>query len=133
VAAGRLPAVPASRSEGRAPFGEFETWYQVVGELRTAPQPGPAPLIRLHGGPGATHDYLSPLAELATDGWAVVFYDQLSNGNSTHLPSRGAVFWTMQLFVDELASLLRHLGIAGRYHLLGQSWGGFLAQEHALT
>jgi L-proline amide hydrolase len=35
--------------------------------------------------------------------------------------------------VRELASLLDHLGIADRYHVLGQSWGGFLAQEHALT
>ncbi|MGB9483806.1 MAG: proline iminopeptidase-family hydrolase [Candidatus Dormiibacterota bacterium] len=125
--------MPASRSEGRAPFGEFETWYEVVGELPSGAQAGPAPLILLHGGPGATHDYLSPLAELATDGRAVVFYDQLGNGRSTHLPSRGADFWTVQLFVDELASLLLYLGIAGRYHLLGQSWGGFLAQEHALT
>lgn len=39
----------------------------------------------------------------------------------------------MPLFVDELANLLRHLGIDGRYHVVGQSWGGFLAQEHALT
>ena len=34
---------------------------------------------------------------------------------------------------DELASLVAHLGIAERYHVLGQSWGGMLAQEHAIT
>jgi L-proline amide hydrolase len=39
----------------------------------------------------------------------------------------------VQLFKDELAELARHLGIDGRYHLLGQSWGGMLAMEHALT
>ncbi|MGH7642464.1 MAG: proline iminopeptidase-family hydrolase [Candidatus Dormibacteria bacterium] len=122
-----------SSLEGRAPFGEFETWYQVFGDLHSGSPAGPAPLVLLHGGPGATHDYLSPLAELATAGRAVVFYDQLGNGKSTHLPSRGAEFWTVQLFVDELANLLSNLGIAGRYHILGQSWGGFLAQEHALT
>lgn len=125
--------MPPLTSEGRAPFLDFETWYQVVGELRPGPQDGPAPLVLLHGGPGATHDYLLPLRELADGGRAVVFYDQLGNGKSTHLPSRGADFWTVQLFVEELASLLKHLGIAGRYHVLGQSWGGFLAQEHALT
>jgi len=125
--------VPALDGGGRAPFREFETWYQVVGELRPGAEDQPAPLVLLHGGPGATHDYLTPLAELAKAGRAVVFYDQVGNGRSTHLPTRGAEFWTVQLFVDELASLLRHLGIADRYHVLGQSWGGFLAQEHALT
>ena len=41
-------------------------------------------------------------------------------------------FWTTQLFKDELAALVDHLGIAGRYHVLGQSWGGMLAMDHAL-
>ena len=66
-------------------------------------------------------------------GRAVVLYDQLGNGSSTHLPERGADFWTVELFVRELANLIDHLGIGDRYHVLGQSWGGFLAQEHALT
>ncbi len=38
----------------------------------------------------------------------------------------------MELFCRELDALLEHLGIAARYHLLGQSWGGMLAMEHAL-
>jgi L-proline amide hydrolase len=117
-------------SEGVAPFNGFETWYRIEGELRAD---GPAPLVTLHGGPGATHDYLLSLADLARDGRAVVFYDQLGNGRSTHLPDRGGDFWTVELFVRELANLLDHLGIADRYHVLGSSWGGFLAQEHALT
>ena len=117
-------------NEGRAPFDGYETWYRVVGELSGD---GPAPLVTLHGGPGATHDYLLSMTDLAREGRAVVFYDQIGNGNSTHLPDRGADFWTVELFVRELANLLEHLGIADRYHVLGQSWGGFLAQEHALT
>jgi L-proline amide hydrolase len=117
-------------SEGHADFEGYQTWYRVEGELRAD---GPAPLVTLHGGPGATHDYLLSLTDLARDGRAVVFYDQLGNGNSTHLPDRGADFWTVELFVRELANLLEQLGIADRYHVLGQSWGGFLAQEHALT
>ena len=115
---------------GYAEFDGHQTWYRVVGELRPD---GPAPLVVLHGGPGATHDYLLSLADLARDGRAIVFYDQLGNGNSTHLPDRGADFWTVELFVRELANLLDHLGIAERNHVLGQSWGGFLAQEHALA
>lgn len=117
-------------SEGFADFEGSQTWYRVDGKLHPD---GPAPLVVLHGGPGATHDYLTPLVGLATDGRAVVLYDQLGNGNSTHYPDRGADFWTVDLFVRELANLLDHLGVAGRYHVLGQSWGGFLAQEHAFT
>jgi L-proline amide hydrolase len=116
-------------TEGVAPFRDWQTWYRVTGDLNAAK----APVVVLHGGPGATHDYLLTVADLAQQGRAVVHYDQLGNGRSTHLPERGADFWTVRLFVDELANLLRHLGIDGRYHVVGQSWGGFLAQEHALT
>src|SRR3954470_3694257 len=115
--------------EGTVGFDGHETWYRIDGDLE-APQ---APLIVLHGGPGAAHDYLLALADLAADGRAVVLYDQLGNGRSTHLPDRGADFWTVELFVRELHNLVDALGIRERHHVLGQSWGGFLAQEYALT
>ena len=73
---------------------------------------------------------MSDFKGLATAGRAVVHYDQLGNGRSTHLREKGADFWTPALFLDELDNLLAHLGIASAYHLLGQSWGGMLAAEH---
>jgi L-proline amide hydrolase len=109
-----------------------ETWYRITGDL---PEPGtvaPTPLITLHGGPGSTHDYLLSMTDLAAGGRAVVHYDQLGNGRSTHLRERGAEFWTVDLFVHELHNLVASLGI-DQHHVLGQSWGGFLAQEYALT
>jgi L-proline amide hydrolase len=60
----------------------------------------------------------------AHDGRAVVHYDQLGNGRGTHLPDRGADFWTVALFVRELHNLVDALGMSGRHHVLGQSWGG---------
>ena len=112
---------------------DVETWWRVSGELTTDPD-APAPLVVLHGGPGASHDYLANLAALTdVNGRAVVLYDQLGNGRSTHLPDRGAEFWTVEVFVCELHALVDELGIAERHHVLGQSWGGFLAQEYALT
>jgi L-proline amide hydrolase len=63
----------------------------------------------------------------------VVHSDQLGNGRSTHLRDRGADFWTVELFLDELANLTRHLGIERGYHVFGQSWGGMLGAEHAVT
>jgi L-proline amide hydrolase len=119
-------------TEGTVPFGhggeELETWYRVDGDLRS----GVPPLIGLHGGPGATHDYLRTLAALAVGGRAVVLYDQAGNGRSSHRPDRGADFWTVDLFVAELHNLVAALGIDD-HDVLGQSWGGFLAQEYALT
>lgn len=124
----------AVAAEGHAEFEGHRTWYSVVGELaagRSADRP--APLVTLHGGPGAAHDYLLSMTDLARDGRAVIFYDQTGNGKSTHFPDRGAGFYTVELFVRELANLIDHLGIGDRYHVLGQSWGGMLAQEHAIT
>src|SRR5215213_5685585 len=121
-------------NEGTASFRldgeEVQTWYRITGDLHSD---GRAPLIVLHGGPGAAHDYLLSIADLAQDGRAVIHYDQLGNGRSSHLPDRGADFWTVELFVRELHNLVDALGIAGRHHVLGQSWGGFLAQEYAFT
>jgi pimeloyl-ACP methyl ester carboxylesterase len=56
----------------------------------------------LHGGPGAAHDYTLAMTSLADDGRAVVHYDQLGCGRSTHLPDADPSFWTVDLFVAEL-------------------------------
>ncbi len=116
-------------TEGFAPFRGHQTWYRVTGDLKT----GKTPLVILHGGPGASHDYTDRMKLIANQGRAVVHYDQLGCGKSTHLKDKGVDFWTVQLFLDELDSLLDHLGIRGAYHLLGQSWGGMLGAEHAVT
>ncbi|MGA8112471.1 MAG: proline iminopeptidase-family hydrolase [Actinocatenispora sp.] len=112
---------------GFAPFREYRTWYRVTGDLGSG-----VPLVALHGGPGCVHNYLLSLTDLAGENRAVVHYDQLGNGESTHLPDADPSFWTPELFVEELDNLLEHLGIAGSYDLLGQSWGGMLAAEHAV-
>jgi proline iminopeptidase len=98
------------------------TWYRVTGE-------GPrTPLLALHGGPGSTHNYFAPLERLA-DERPVVLYDQIGCGRSDR---PGDVEWRLEVFLDELDALRAHLGLA-RVHLLGTSWGGMLALEHALA
>lgn len=115
--------------EGRARFGAYETWYRISGDLDA----GKPPVVILHGGPGAAHNYVDSYKLLAAQGRAVVHYDQLGCGNSTLLPDRGADFWTPQLFIDELENLVDHLGIRPAFHVLGQSWGGMLGAEYAVT
>ncbi|WP_062218381.1 proline iminopeptidase-family hydrolase [Aureimonas sp. D3] len=117
-----------STIEGFAPHQDYQTWYRVSGDLASSR----LPLVIAHGGPGCTHDYVDSFKELAAHGRAVIHYDQIGNGRSTHLPDKGGDFWTVDFFLGELDNLLAHLGIQDRYALLGQSWGGMLGSEHAV-
>jgi len=121
------PLLEAS-AEGAVDFRGWKTWYRITGDLAS----GRAPLVTAHGGPGGTHDYLLTMADISRSGRPVIHYDQLGNGRSTHLRDKGADFWTVDLFLDELENLLEQLGISDNYHLLGQSWGGMLGAEHAI-
>ena len=113
--------------EGMIAFRGYRTWYQIVGELHSVS--GKLPLLVLHGGPGFPHDYLEDLAGLADEGRAVVFYDQLGCGKSDH-PDDPAL-WVMDTFVDEVSAVREGIGL-DRVHLLGHSWGGWLALEYVL-
>ncbi len=114
-------------TEGFVPFRGHKTWYRIVGGQDKA---GKLPLMCLHGGPGATHDYFGSLETFAFTGRRVVLYDQLGWGNSDHINDPS--LWTVGLFVEELCVIRRALGLE-RVHILGHSWGGQLALEYALT
>ncbi len=106
------------------------TWYRVVGDLKSSK----TPVMVLHGGPGAGHNYCEPIADvLAQTGRAAVLYDQIGCGNSTHLPDKPKEFWTPELFMEELVLLTEHLGISNKYDIVGQSWGGMLGMQFAIT
>ncbi len=115
-------------TEGRIPFKGYSTWYRIAGEGEA---PGKLPLLALHGGPGAAHDYLESLDAIAETGRRVIYYDQLGCGNSS-LPEKKPEMWTVQLYVEEVDVVRQALGLE-RIHLLGQSWGGMLAMEYMLT
>jgi L-proline amide hydrolase len=115
-------------TEGTIPYAGGETWYRIVGD---GEEPGKLPLVCLHGGPGALHDYLEPLGELAATGRRVLFYDQIGCGRSW-TESKPPDFWTVDLFVSEVQAVRAALGLA-HIHLFGSSWGGMLAMEYALT
>ena len=125
-------SIPEATTEGTVAFRDHQTWYRVTGDLVASAAAGKVPLVVLHGGPGVPHDYTLRIAGVADTGRAVVHYDQLGCGRSTHLPDAGADFWNVQLFLDELDNLLDGLGIRASYDILGQSWGGMLAAEHAV-
>lgn len=108
---------------GFIPVDGHRVWYRRVGG-------GPGlPLLLLHGGPGAGHDYLEPLQGLARDR-EVIFYDQLGCGRSDR-PDDPAL-WRIERSVREVDTVRKALGL-GRIHLLGQSWGGWLGIEYMLS
>jgi L-proline amide hydrolase len=110
--------------EGYVDFRGYRTWYRFVGDLKSPV----APLLALHGGPGSTHHYFTPLEALASER-PVVLYDQIGCGKSDRLTD---IEWSVDVFRDELAALREQLALE-RIHLLGTSWGGMLAQEHVLS
>lgn len=114
-------------NEGFVSFRGYKVWYRIVGKNEDTRK---LPLLCLHGGPGAAHDYLEPLEAIAETGRQIIFYDQLGCGKSDqpHDPS----LWTLNLFLEELATIREKLGLEHLY-IIGQSWGGMLAMEHALT
>lgn len=104
--------------------GELRTYYRIAGDIRESYEKGLAPLVLLHGGPGSTHNYFELLDPLASNGRAIISYDQLGCGNS-FIDNRPEL-WVAETWVDELERLREHLGLK-ELHLLGQSWGGMLA------
>jgi proline iminopeptidase len=110
--------------EGYIPVTGGKIWYKIVGANRKN-----IPLLVLHGGPGAPHDYLEPF-EALSDERPVIFYDQLGCGNSDK-PGDTSL-WTLERFVNELEQVRTYLGL-DKMHLHGQSWGTMLAVDFILT
>lgn len=112
--------------EGFVPVNGYRVWYRSVGG--GSDQEG-FPLLVLHGGPGAPHDYLENLEALASETRRVIFYDQLGCGHSDQ-PDDPSLCQVSR-FADEVGTIRQELGL-DRVHILGQSWGGMLAIEYAL-
>ena len=92
-------------------------------------RPDKGTVLALHGGPGGTHDYLLPLADLAQFGYRVVLYDQIGCGRSERPDNNDC--YTQSRAVEEVETVRKTLRL-GKVHLLGSSYGGALALDVAL-
>ncbi len=116
--------------EARESYITYEgarTWIGIVGSEADEQRTGNAPLLLLHGGPGACHDYLESMAALSATGRRVIFYDQQGCGNSDQPDDPGR--WTIDFYLREIDAVRVALGLE-RLHILGQSWGGMLLMEY---
>ena len=121
------PATTERRIPVSTPSGTFEVWTRRAGSSDRVK------VLLLHGGPGATHEYLLDLEEpLVAAGFEVWFYDQLGSAASDQ-PEDPAL-WEIDRFVDEVEQVRTALGLGpDDFVLYGQSWGGVLAIEYALA
>lgn len=87
------------------------------------------PLLILHGGPGASHEYLLPyLLPLARNN-RVIFIDERGSGQSERLED--ASQYTVENMVEDVEAVRQALKLE-KIDLLGHSYGGVLAQAYAL-
>ena len=109
------------------PAGPQRVWTKRTGNNATTK------MLLLHGGPGATHEYLLAFdSYLPGAGIEFYYYDQLGSGWSDQ-PDDPSL-WTIERFVDEVEQVRQALGLTrDDFVLYGQSWGGVLAIEYALA
>lgn len=85
------------------------------------------PLVLMHGGLGADHSTLLPMAK-CSDVFRLIFYDHRCNGRSTGA-SISTLTWDN--LTGDAEALRERLG-APKWAVLGHSFGGFIAQEYTL-
>jgi proline iminopeptidase len=109
------------------PKGRFRVWTKRIGNNPRIK------LLLLHGGPGATHEYLEPFDSwLPAAGVEYYYYDQLGSHHSDQPDDPD--LWEVDRFVDEVEQVRTALRLnRDNFFLYGQSWGGLLALEYALA
>jgi proline iminopeptidase len=102
----------------------YRIYYKSIG------RPSKGTVLCLHGGPGGRHWSMIDMADLASLGYRVVWYDQLGCGKSEK--PRSYRNYTIERSADEADAVRRRLRL-GRVHLWGYSYGGCLALQTILS
>ena len=87
------------------------------------------PLLIVHGGPGASHDYFLPYLVPLARHHRLIFIDERGSGRSEKLEDPSG--YTVENMVEDVEAVRQALGL-GKISLLGHSYGGALAQAYAL-
>jgi proline-specific peptidase len=116
VAADKYPV-----EEGFADANGLLIYYKQIGTGE--------PLVILHGGPGASHDYFLPYLLPLVRNNRLIFIDERGSGRSQKIEDPSG--YTVENMVEDVEAVRVSLGL-GRINLLGHSYGGVLAQAYAL-
>jgi proline iminopeptidase len=88
-----------------------------------------SPLVVVHGGPGASHDYFLPYLLPLARTHRLIFIDERGSGRSQRLQDTSR--YTVEAMADDIEDVRVALNL-GKISLLGHSCGGVLAQAYAL-
>jgi proline iminopeptidase len=113
----RVPPIPAPVASGFTTTTAVPLYWCRYGE------PGAPRLLVLHGGPGASHDYLLPQMLALAESHELIFYDQRGGGRS-RTDDREPITW--RTHVADLDAVVAEFGL-GAPSIVGYSWGGLLA------
>ncbi len=113
--------LPAPRASGFTTTTDLPLYWCAYG-----PEGAPRLLV-LHGGPGASHEYLLPQFLDLADSYELVFYDQRGGGRSK-TDDRASITWETQ--VRDLERVVAELGMSP-LGIVGYSWGALLAMLYA--
>ena len=121
ILTGGVKMIPIKTSKG-----VFRVWTKRIGNHPTMK------VLLLHGGPGATHEYLEafdsyfPGADIE-----YYYYDQLGSSYSDQ-PNEPELV-DLERFVEEVEQVRKALRLdRENFYLYGHSWGGMLGIEYAL-
>lgn len=87
------------------------------------------PLLVVHGGPGASHDYFLPSFYAFARNHRLIFIDERGSGKSPRLDD--PKLYSVENMVEDLEAVRKALKL-GKVSLLGHSYGGVLAQAYSL-
>jgi proline iminopeptidase len=118
-----LPPIPQPAESGTTQGTDVPLYWVRYGERGAG-----IPMLLLHGGPGASHDYLLPQMLQLADRRPLYLYDQRGGGRS-----RAGVVNppTWRTHVADTAQVIRELQL-DTFDLLGYSWGALLAMLFAI-
>jgi proline iminopeptidase len=86
------------------------------------------PILIINGGPGMSSEGFIPLAKKLSKSNKTILFDQRGTGLSTLIKIDSSTV-TMDLLVDDMEVLRKHLGI-DKWILFGHSFGGILAYNY---
>lgn len=115
--------IPAPRAQGFTTTTPVPLYWREDG-----PIDGP-PVVLLHGGPGAHHDYMYPQMLALAERFRVITYDQRGGGQSRS-DQLEPITWETQ--VRDLAHVLKEFSLDAPA-LVGYSWGGLLAMLYVIA
>lgn len=87
------------------------------------------PLLIINGGPGMNSRGFRSIAQLLSKKYHTIIYDQRGTGYS-EVSEISATSITMNMMVDDIEMLRKHLGIS-HWTVMGHSFGGMLASYYA--